>query len=986
MFSNLIQEGIDSLDIICHSIDDWKITETLLPSQYNFKILNFNIRSIEKNFNNFLASITSSNITYDAIILTECRIDSNSIIPQIPGYFTYNTVKQINQNSGIVVYIKDLWSASATEPQFKEADCLVIDILNVITIVAIYRSPSFKNIDCFLEDLVQQIGKYNSNSPLVVTGDININILPTEDGSLSDKAIEYMCILAEYGLSPAITKPTRIKTCLDHIFVRCSSPPVGIVCGTGITDHAVTITGICLNNNVPKQQTRTIKKRNYDKIRQELLSVDWSEIITETDVDRAVSAFTRQLISVIEKHTHIVTISRSMFCIKPWITPGLMRCIRHRDQLHKKCRDKPNEDIQTLIYKRYRNFCNNLLRKLKHQHEMNELNESKGNSKKLWTAIKTICHLNIKKQEPTELLSCQALNPQESIDQCNKYFATVGQKQANVLLQEMGTNENTLSSLIHADTSAQPSSFFAHPTDPAEVERLIMQLHEGKASGIDDISSALIKKIKDSIIVPLTAIFNISLATGIFPYAWKLAVISPIHKCGLKTSPENYRPISLLVIFSKLLEKLMSRRLIIFLESRGLISSKQFGFRQGKSTEDAVTLLTSTVSSLLDRHMNCIGVFLDLSKAFDTVSIPILLNKLTSIGIRGTPLSWFKSYLTDRRQCLRIGKYLSSEQPVLFGVPQGSILGPTLFLLYINDIHDSLTVPNTEIICYADDTVILFYGNDWNSVFSHTEHGLAQVAQWLQRNLLTLNVKKTNYLCFHMTQASAPPISPDIKIHSCSDATESCNCASISRVQYIRYLGVIVDQNLNFKHHISNLTGKLRRTISIFRNLRKVADIRTLRMVYFALCHSLLQYCILSWGNSAKTSLILVERAHRFVLKTMLNKPYRFSTTKLYEEAQLLSVRKSYILKATLKAHQLIVQSPEYHNLLNKRVFKAPLPQIQTVFAGRFGNYPQLYLFNKLNKMCTICKDTKHEAKHKILKLLLNLTYDETESLLHIDK
>jgi hypothetical protein len=289
-----------------------------------------------------------------------------------------------------------------------------------------------------------------------------------------------------------------------------------------------------------------------------------------------------------------------------------------------------------------------------------------------------------------------------------------------------------------------------NPTDHHEVERLIMQLDNEKAPGIDGLDNRLIKSVKDSIVTPLTLICNLSLSSGLFPDEWKMASVCPIFKCGSRDKPENYRPISLLGAFSKILEKIVNKRLVDFLEKQNVLSARQLGFRRGKSTEDAVRYLTTSVAACLDEKENCIGVFLDLAKAFDTVSVPLLLKKLNDSGVRGLALEWFASYLMGRKQCVSVGQFRSSSQEVRYGVPQGSILGPTLFILYMNDLH-KIHIESAEVVCYADDTAIVFRGSTWKDAFANAESGLAQVSHWLQRNLLTLNATKTKFLCFHKT-------------------------------------------------------------------------------------------------------------------------------------------------------------------------------------------------------------------------------------------
>ncbi|CAH2237403.1 jg11259 [Pararge aegeria aegeria] len=309
------------------------------------------------------------------------------------------------------------------------------------------------------------------------------------------------------------------------------------------------------------------------------------------------------------------------------------------------------------------------------------------------------------------------------------------------ILKSSNENEDSLPANLNLAKTPR-DSFYMQPTDEAEIESLILQLDNKKAPGIDNIDNELVKQIKKEILKPLADIFNLSISTGTFPEIWKTALICPIHKSGPKDTPENYRPISLLGVIPKLLEKVVNKRLVMYLESRNIISEHQFGFRRNKSAEDATLLLSTSVASLLDNNKHCIGVFLDLARAFDTVSIKLLIKKLEQSGIRGIPLQWFTTYLNDRKQCLKINNCSSQPQITNFGVPQGSILGPTLFILYINDIHE-LLLENATIICYADDTSLFFHGSTWEETYNFAQlFGISKVKDWLQSN--------------HKTASSAP--------------------------------------------------------------------------------------------------------------------------------------------------------------------------------------------------------------------------------------
>lgn len=458
----------------------------------------------------------------------------------------------------------------------------------------------------------------------------------------------------------------------------------------------------------------------------------------------------------------------------------------------------------------------------------------------------------------------------------------------------------------------------------------------------------------------------------------KLAQVCPIHKDGDTGDPSNYRPISLLTIIAKLLEKVIKHRLSKFLEENNLLANNQFGFRQKRSTEDAVIQLTDTVASSLDKGERCIGVFLDLKKAFDTVSIPLLLKKLEVLGVRGTALSWFTSYLSNRRQYVKLETTKSDTMSTHFGVPQGSVLGPMLFLVYINDLC-LLEAASAQIFTFADDTAILFTGCSWEDVQYKTEEGLLRVSQWLHNNLLTLN----KYLCFHINNSTNPD-NFTLKIHNCklgSQAHNSCHCNSIERTRSIRYLGVIIDDKLNWSGQIEALVPRIRKLLHIFKRIRAVANQVIIKAIYYALCQSIICYCIATWGGTHKTTLIKLERAQRAALKVLYSKPYRYPTAKLYHETKVLTVRQLFVFKTILRFHKTSLDT----RIKTGRISRydhwcKPIPATQ--FGNRFYFAISPTLYSKANKNLHLLNLTTSKCKIILFAWLVNKSYEDTEILI----
>lgn len=405
------------------------------------------------------------------------------------------------------------------------------------------------------------------------------------------------------------------------------------------------------------------------------------------------------------------------------------------------------------------------------------------------------------------------------------------------------------------------NNFLISPTSPNEIIDLIDSLDDSKSPGPCVIPTKLLKIAKQQLSIPLSAICNSSFEEGVFPELAKVAKVIPLHKKGSTFDVNNYRPISLLSIFSKILEKLMITRLNTFLDLHDIIHPNQFGFRSGYSTAHSLISITETIRQTLDNNKFGCGVFIDLKKAFDTVNHKILLSKLNHYGIREEALSWFESYLTNRSQYVHLNGLNSDNRNIICGVPQGSVLGPILFLLYINDLPNISS--KLKFYLFADDTNIYLESNDLRTLEKTMNKELLKLYEWLCINRLSLNISKTNFVIFH----------PNIK--PINSVTILINNKAINEEQYVKYLGILIDSQLTFKFHIDELNKKISRAIGVLYKLRPFVTPDILCSVYYAIIYPFLMYGILIWGNA---NITLVNPIHilqkKFVRMASYNDGY----------------------------------------------------------------------------------------------------------------
>lgn len=970
-----IDESNNTTTINCDVEDLNKIINI---RENDLTIITQNIRSIYKNFDDLQTTLTNLKHNIDVLVLTECQLDKDKSIPLLDNYISFNTSQHLNKNDGVTVYARSNLRPKVKEINLIHASCIQVDIFNY-SILGIYRSPSIPNADNFIESLRLHLNTINKHQNIILTGDININLITKANESISEynNRHMYLNMLSEIGILPGHITATRENSCLDHFMLKLNKQTISasvVILNTTITDHQMVLLYISKVKRIRLcPTTKTII--NMDEALNSLANKNLKELMYYDDPNQLTEILLKTISEALQENTKTIQKPKSVRNIQPWITPGILRCIRNRNKMQKKLKNNPYDEILKITYKRYRNYCNNLIKKLKREYERKLLLVQ--DPKKLWTNIKHIANMKTVKSTNTELLELDK-SPDISVNRINSYYANIGQELANNILNRNRTSHSNLN--VASDLLRHPTSLAMTDTDPEEVALTIMSLKSDSAPGWDNISTRFLKVAKEVVSPIICHLANLCFAKGIFPNLLKRSIITPVYKGGNRDDVSNYRPISVLPAVSKILEKLLNNRLLNYLNKYNILSSSQYGFRQGKCTQDAILELTKKITQQLDHGKKSMAIYLDLKKAFDTVSVPTLVEKLERIGVRDIQLKLIKDYLTNRTQRVRVGNYTSDDYRMTFGVPQGSVLGPTLFLIYINDLCN-MKLENGHVISYADDTAVVFEGATWEEAHSTAEAGMRKVSMWLNTNLLTLNTSKTNYMCFSINNRTQP-LHSNIKIHNCNNLQDNCLCPSIEKVTSTKYLGVIIDHKLSWHNHIEVATNRVRKLIWIFKKLRNVATCKLLNQVYFGLAQSILAYCIPVWGGATKGKLLELERSQRSLLKIMYNKPYRYPTKQLYLECKLLSVRKLYILNLLLERHKTVTIDSSFKNKRRQKAISESI--VKSNFATRQYNRQSELVYNKVNKTLNIFRLNLYNLKNKVTNWLNSLDYKEVENLLTI--
>lgn len=894
-----------------------------------FSLLHINIRSINKNFNQFILWFQGQAVSPDVIVLTEAWLDAlDGSVYHVPGYTTEYVPAVQCRNDGVVMFIKNSFSYKISAPHIPFCNSTLLTVTCssfCFNILAIYRSPSQSNAQT--QDFIVNLQDFcetrltSSGCTGIVVGDINIDLLD----KLNNDTELYLESLSTCGLNSVINLPTRIdpgsqrNSCLDHIFINKISGIKGYVLDTAITDHfPVVMTwhsdDIHGASGATRTRERLSKRIDYDAVAADLLTFDWSLLLISQDPNFIADNFTQILQSTIISHTTLNVTRNKDTLIKPWLTLSLLKCIRRRDRLAKQCRMQPFNTSLLQYFKDYKNRLTSTLRASKDDYYRNRFVKFQGNLKKTWQTISDVGSDLKKKSDEQDIMLSRVDgpttdDPAEVADIFNDYFSTIGSKLASKIPNNFAPTQQKVNNHI----------FILEPTNEDEVSQLIQSLKSDSANGPDDIPAKLLKHISPLILKPLTHLINVCFRTGTFPSIFKTAYTIVIFKEGDKTNPGNYRPISLISQLSKILEKSLKSRLLSFLESTKHFSNRQYGFRPGRSTQDAMYALIESISTNLNPALKkkVLAIFLDLAKAFDTVQHAILLRKVDNAGIIGKSFALLKSYLSGRVQRVKIGSSLSEPRPVVCGVPQGTVLGPLLFLLYINDLLEMDS--GGELTGFADDTGVVFSADSWEELNEEATRGLSSIKNWLVEHKLTLNVSKTKLITFALSKASQPP-DLQIRIHD-NCQTVPCSCQVIERVGSVRYLGVHIDDILKWDVHITATVKRLRRTYYLFYRLRRILSLQTLRSIYYALTQSIITYGILMWGGSYNKYINKVSVAQRSIIKIIYFKDRLYPTDLLYNESKITTVHRLYMEQLGLKAHK--------HNFFN------PLPHHEHGTRGR---------------------------------------------------
>ena len=853
-----------------------------------FNVLSLNCQSLNAKFNELLAYIETfevNNCHVSAICLQETwiRNDFDLAYFEIPGYNLISYPSSCSTHGGVAIYLNKCFDYKVLD-LYNDSnvwDGLFIEVkLNNKSLIIgnIYRPPRelLDNYNIFVEDLESIFNCYEvQRHETIVVGDFNIDLLKMFDRPIFK---EFFDTFMTNGFIPKITMPTRISsvssTLIDNMFIKISddfsSSTAGIL-SCNISDHFpcfLFLDYIHMNNNKPQRYVRRrfVTSESLTSFKDEVNAkcMEFVGNMVSQDPNVNYDALNKILCDAYDKHLPVKISKFNKYKHKKhkWITSGILNSIKFRDKLYNRLkrtsRDNPMHETLSINLRTYNRILKQNIRLAKRTYYENCFHQFKGDIKQTWNIIKDIINKSKDKNDIPQYFLVNNIKVSDHkliATEFNRYFVDIGPKLASKI--------NPPVNLSFRDYLNYPTKyrFQFHEVDVKTVSEIINDLKSKSSAGQDGISNKLLKLIKTEVSPLLTIIINQSFLTGIFPEGLKIAKITPIFKNGDSCLFNNYRPVSVLPSISKVFERVMYNQVITYFNEYNLLYDSQYGFRKNHSTELAAIEFIDRALAHMDNNKLPLNIFLDLSKAFDTLDHDILVYKLNHYGITGSALKLFQTYLLNRKQYVLVNNTESDCLYIKTGVPQGSILGPLLFIIYLNDIVKVCKLFHP--IIYADDTTLCAtldsFGNNSELIEENINSELNDVVDWLKLNRLSVNAMKTKGMIFH-TQHKALDV-PNIKMDN----------VRIDFVDEFSFLGITVDKHLSWKGHVNKIHLKISKVIGIMCRLKNVLPSFILLQIYNSLVTPYFNYGILTWGPSGSSLHKVQKKAVRIVAKAKYN-------------------------------------------------------------------------------------------------------------------
>jgi exonuclease III len=841
----------------------------------SLRILHHNIRSITKKIHFYQSFDLHRSCDIISVSETWLRPSIPNSLVSVEGFSLIRDDRKSatkSRGGGAAIYIKsDLKHTTLAEPsQLLSEYCdssVWISInnhsgrLTKPTIVAsIYLPPDSDKL-AFIDKISQVLSHQQLvGKDVVILGDLNIN---WNISSLEKVLLEQA--LQPFGLQQRVQGVTFVshlgkESLLDLNFVSNSlhvAKCTILTCDKVISDHYATY--LVLQSKLTRKPRKLVETRNYKNFCPEQFYMDATSIpFLMISQDKSLSLHKKmeniddEILRLLNSHAPLKTI-RVRGAKNPWLSEGLLKLINEKNKFYKRVfqSSQSASDRQIQHYHKFKTFTLNQIRKAKKDYYASRLSKD---TKSFYRCLQSLTG-NSKTEHVIERLK-------------------IGDDETTVCRQTIAEVMNTFFTNIPGKI-AGPSTKYEQPTpnthsfkfvsvSEEEIRKLLLSLKPHKRGGPHQIPTFIYQYLANLLSLPLSLLLSESISTSVFPDCLKAALVTPIHKKGCQEDPNNYRPISSLPIISKVFESAIKAQLLNHLENANLLNTRQFGFRQHHSTEQLLQSLLQIWRTKLDGHKPCYisALSLDVKKAFDSVNHATLLRKLPNFMLSQSAIQLLSSYLKNRKQIMKIGQTKSTPLEITSGVPQGSILGPILFTMAINDL---LSVFQSAF-SYADDTVIFSVGDTVEDSISKSSSLLKKVSKWYFDNQLSLNLAKTQLCVF-----SNRPITHKPSITIGGSVIEVQDSLSI--------LGVTLDPALTFSLHTKNIVSKANKLVYLSSKFRKFLNVEQAIKIFQTIIRPIMEYCSSLLLNTSVLNIRQIELTQNRAIRIILSAPRIFSVT-----------------------------------------------------------------------------------------------------------
>ena len=797
-----------------------------------------------------------------------------------------------------------------------------------------------------MENLLQASMDYN----LLLMGDTNCD---TNNPNPSKSTKSLLSLTEEYGLKQLIKKPTRFNkksaTIIDHIFVRDEQLIKKVGTCEGISDHCGTYCIVKADKSIPKEniRCRTFKDFNELEYQNDIIkAIDqsfFSQHMQNEELNKAFDIWINTLRNISDIHAPWKEFTRNNQKKHiPWYTKELEEIKDQKNrslQLYRLYRNP--DDLE--VYKRAKNIQTHLTRSLKRAYYKEKINNFEGDSRKIWQILKDVTNKNYRDEVLPD-------NPnKKTANQFNTFFAKVGKQVQDQL--------NIKIDMPDLEKSGQFK--FSNETE-SKIDALIKRIRPDVATGCDEISSRLLQAARPAIIDNLKDMVNLSYKTETFPEALKKAHVKALHKEGDNNNPAQYRPISILPTISKIFERSASDQLAEFLIKNLKLTNNQHAYKKSFSTVTCLFEFIESIRHHMDKKDLVAVASLDLSKAFDSLSHALILDKLIQKDVDKSVAKWIKSYLENRKQCVKFGKILSDEEEVESGVPQGSILGPLLFITCTDDLATELN--QYESYSYADDTQILVTGKTLEEIQRKLIDAIQTANTYYNKNSLLNNIRKTKIMLFQ------PQGSKNDKILEITPKDIPQLEKPIYAQDHLKILGIYVDKNLTWNKQISYVKKKATNAIRNLHRANQILPLQQKRILYNSLVVPHFTYADIIWNCCGKKNCKRIQQSQNFAAKSILGLSKRSSSTEALKRLELLPLEEKRNIHAAVYVKKALegIGPPQTVNKYNQQKSRTDLrPGILQIPKHRTAQYEKSPFYSSIkvwNSIPNSIKDLKTET------------------------